>query len=468
MYGHFLRFNQLVFIRLVCICLSVFFVPKVLASPFDNVQGVRVISTSTPVASVGASNSYVFDSTNPRYTFISANARNYPVPTSTVATTYNQATWSPLARRALARSGVGIAVIFGTVTACRYFDCSGLWGEPLDLNSIGSSPDYNWGDGSLYSVLETVSLTSNDPLSDGWNELGSTIHNLIETRLAQTTVGTGSNERPIATFLVSQVGQVSTHYQVSFRVRYAYTDVSFNCPTGGTKLGNRCVPATSVPFDESLFADAVPQATTNTQFNNSLWELIEQEAQASTVILNIDEVEQSTNQTVTTNGVTQEIETVDTFTFPVTNNGTSSPTVNPTKTTTTNTYEAGNLVDTTTVVETGSSTGGLPGSGSSSDIPTDCDFFPTLCEWLDWFRDDVPPEEPDFDELLLDDVGEVEFTFNGGSGSCPAPLDISLTVFSKTVQLKYDVICDYAVVVSYFVLISASLFSALIVIRSVR
>lgn len=382
MYAYYCRFMRLVAFGLVYFYLSFVAVSSALANPLSPIRGASVVPSGIPTATVGASNAYVFDSSNPRYTFISASDRRFPVPTSTVATTYSSSAWSTFARRALARSGVGIGVVLVGAKACQYVDCSGVWGEPLDFNDMGISPDYNWGDGSLYSVVESVALTSNDPLSDGWDELGSTIHNLIETRLAQTTAGTGSNERPIATFLVSNVNELATHYQVQFRVRYAYTDQPYNCPVGSSPSSGRCVRVDSIPFDESLFADAQPVANTNQQFNTALWEEMYSEQVPSSISLSIDDVVETTIQQITTSSGVQTVDTTDTYSYPVTANDTASPLVTPTKTTVTDTYENGILVDSKTTVESGTTTGGLPSPSPSGDGVTDCDFsFDLICEY---------------------------------------------------------------------------------------
>lgn len=125
----------------------------------------------------------------------------------------------------------------------------------------------------------------------------------------------------------------------------------------------------------------------------------------------------------------------------------------------TKTYENGELTGTTTTTSTSSG-----GSGDTpppeSEIPTDCDFMPTVCAFLEWFQDDDPPEEPDL-SALIDDRDFVEsYTIHGGSKQCPPPYELALPFIGQTYYLSFDFACDFASKMYFFVMAAAYIFAA--------
>lgn len=79
--------------------------------------------------------------------------------------------------------------------------------------------------------------------------------------------------------------------------------------------------------------------------------------------------------------------------------------------------------------------------GATLEIPTDCDFHPTICAFIDWFKTTEPlPEHPD---LPVEDIGPETFNSGLGSGSCPAPVQFSFQ--GRSMEYSYDTACDVAV-----------------------
>ena len=77
---------------------------------------------------------------------------------------------------------------------------------------------------------------------------------------------------------------------------------------------------------------------------------------------------------------------------------------------------------------------------SKIDIPTDCDFHPTICAFIDWFKTTEPlPEHPD---LPVEDIGPETFNSGLGSGSCPAPVQFSF--HGQSMEYSYQPACDAA------------------------
>lgn len=92
------------------------------------------------------------------------------------------------------------------------------------------------------------------------------------------------------------------------------------------------------------------------------------------------------------------------------------------------------------------------------DIPTDCDFSPTLCAFLDWFKTTDPlPEHPD---IPVEDIVEQGFNSGLGEGSCPSPVQFHFQ--GAQLEYSYQPACDAAPWFRAILLMIASLASAYI------
>lgn len=129
--------------------------------------------------------------------------------------------------------------------------------------------------------------------------------------------------------------------------------------------------------------------------------------------------------------------------------------VTVTPTTVTNTYQNGTLTNTTTNTVTGPTVDAQP----LPEVPTDCEFMPTVCEWLAWFKEPIPmpevdlptPEDQDFEESYSASFG----------GGCPPPRQIALTLFPP-VQFSWEPLCDFAGYLKFLVVGGAALMAAFI------
>lgn len=143
-------------------------------------------------------------------------------------------------------------------------------------------------------------------------------------------------------------------------------------------------------------------------------------------------------------GNTTVSETVPTHNFDYSTNPLS---ITTTTTSTTNNYQNGNLVSTTTVTESPAVSEVQP-----PEIPTDCDFMPTVCDFIDWVREPFNEEEPDLSELITDEDFERDFNFSSNA-SCPAPLQIATS--RDTYEFSFEPACEWAGMIKPFFLIAA-------------
>ncbi|MEM3789168.1 MAG: virulence factor TspB C-terminal domain-related protein [Candidatus Bathyarchaeia archaeon] len=139
------------------------------------------------------------------------------------------------------------------------------------------------------------------------------------------------------------------------------------------------------------------------------------------------------------------------------------------------TYEDGQLTGSTETTTTIPAPTYAGGGGSQQppielEIPTDCDFMPTVCAFLDWFKEPNPEldQEQDLAQLINDEDFERNYSINFGVNVCPAPIEINVIFLNKTVQLSYEPACELASYAKPFVLISAYIFAIMITLGVVR
>lgn len=139
------------------------------------------------------------------------------------------------------------------------------------------------------------------------------------------------------------------------------------------------------------------------------------------------------------------------------------------------TYIDGVLAGTSTSTSTTPASGeaGSSGGGSSTpvefpEIPTDCDFHPTLCAWMEWTKEPLGEDDHDLSQIMhTADFSETK-TISFGSKSCPAPYDIYIAIVEKTYQLSFQPACDFAGYLYFFVMAAAYIFAAYISVGVVR
>lgn len=129
--------------------------------------------------------------------------------------------------------------------------------------------------------------------------------------------------------------------------------------------------------------------------------------------------------------------------------------ITPTDKSTKNTYKDGTKTNTEESVSTDPQRpGGVTVSPPKVEIPTDCDFMPTVCNFIDWVKQPFEEEEPDLSELIGDDDFTKSVTFSGNS-SCPAPTTIN-TAFGTQV-FDWTPGCEWAAMLKPLIILGALL-----------
>lgn len=101
---------------------------------------------------------------------------------------------------------------------------------------------------------------------------------------------------------------------------------------------------------------------------------------------------------------------------------------------------------------------------SQIDIPPACEYFATLCEWMDWTKKDDLPEKEEIDKEEPK-IEEKQVLVNWGA-QCPPAETITFTLEGQSIDLKiidFEYICPQAPIISPLVIFSSTI-SALYII----
>ncbi|AXH76039.1 MAG: TspB protein [Inoviridae sp.] len=167
-------------------------------------------------------------------------------------------------------------------------------------------------------------------------------------------------------------------------------------------------------------------------------------------------------------GKTTTVETNIWHDFNVKDNNSDQPKIEAETTSKSDTYTDGQKTgESTTTSSSGTASGVGPVAGSGEkleiDIPTDCDFMPTVCAFLEWFKDDDLGEDPDLSSIMKDDE---EFAktkvISFGAAVCPQPYTIHISSLSMSVDLSFEFFCQFAEYARALVLAAAYIFAAYI------
>lgn len=133
------------------------------------------------------------------------------------------------------------------------------------------------------------------------------------------------------------------------------------------------------------------------------------------------------------------------------------------KTTETTYGPSGEVVGTTTTIINGS---GSP-ANAPPETPTDCDFMPTVCRFIDWFTEPDPEttQPVDFTELIDTVDIEKDFTVGSSTAACPAPFVVNLS-WVPSVEVSLQPFCDLADFLRPLLLAIASILSGMIILRT--
>ncbi|AXH74103.1 MAG: TspB protein [Inoviridae sp.] len=154
--------------------------------------------------------------------------------------------------------------------------------------------------------------------------------------------------------------------------------------------------------------------------------------------------------------------------FNVKDNNSPQPKIEAETTEKSETYVDGEKTgESTTTSSSGTASGVGPVAGSGEkleiDIPTDCDFMPTVCAFLEWYKDDDLGDDPDLASIMKDDE---EFAktkvISFGAAVCPQPYTIHISSLSMSVDLSFEFFCQFAEYARALVLAAAYIFAAYI------
>ncbi len=96
------------------------------------------------------------------------------------------------------------------------------------------------------------------------------------------------------------------------------------------------------------------------------------------------------------------------------------------------------------------------------ELPGFCDWATIVCDLADWFRDEADdPESVDLPELDPVQLSAQNFGLPS-SGTCPAPMNLSIGL--GAVQVKYDPFCDFATAVRPLVIATGWLAAVMILV----
>lgn len=249
---------------------------------------------------------------------------------------------------------------------------------------------------------------------------------------------------------------------------------SYTCPEGSTYDGSvgKCMLGAPVPLTDSDFSDlasqlpSMPPATVGAAANDAMQRQGGPlTGYTDTTIQGPSSVAGPSSTSTSTDPVTGETTTTTTNT--TTNISYGDTTITTTNTTVTNTYQNGQQTSTSTTTETPGELPVVVGGGAGADWPGFCDWATVVCEWLNWTREDPPPEQ-DLPSVLDEDFAE-EKIISFGAKSCPPDYQISLEPFlSAPVGVSFQPLCDFAALIYYMVMAASYIIAAYISIGVAR
>ncbi len=133
--------------------------------------------------------------------------------------------------------------------------------------------------------------------------------------------------------------------------------------------------------------------------------------------------------------------------------GTNPWSITPTDKTTKNTYENGQKTQTEESVSTDPvNHGGVSVQPKPLEIPTDCDFMPTVCKFIDWVKEPFTEQDPDLSQLIEDQDFAESVTISGNA-ACPAPTIIDTS--RGSFEFSWQPACTWAGMIKPLVIIAA-------------
>lgn len=161
----------------------------------------------------------------------------------------------------------------------------------------------------------------------------------------------------------------------------------------------------------------------------------------------------TTTTTTDSTGNTTVSETTPSYNFDYSSNPLS---VTSTTTTTTNNYTNGQHTSTTTTTTPSASSDVQSQDQSMTvdlEVPTDCDFMPTVCSFINWVKEPFnPTDDPDFSQFAEDKDFSESVTISGNA-TCPAPTIISTS--KGSFEFSWEPACQWAGMIKPLVILFA-------------
>lgn len=245
----------------------------------------------------------------------------------------------------------------------------------------------------------------------------------------------------------------------SGQVMWTLTPQTLQCSYGHTNYhcdsGPKVAPLTEIELDDvASHVPNMPEDMWNSGFGHELASIPGTfdgpDIEDFTGPASIDLPSTTTTTTDHATGNTTVTESTPTVNFEY---ATSPLNITATPSTTTNTYTNGSLTSTSTTTAP-SVSGGGGGGETIIEVPTDCDFMPTVCEFIDWVKTPFEPEVFDFSEFIEDQDFQKSVTISG-SAFCPEP--ITITTDLGNFEFSWQPACTWAEMLKPLFLIAALL-----------
>lgn len=255
----------------------------------------------------------------------------------------------------------------------------------------------------------------------------------------------------------------------------AIVPVSPVCPSGSESTNLGCTVSSTVPVPPSDLESAI---NSDYQPQPSDYPLISSDPNMQPKTTTVEPIPslQLPSTTTTTidldTGKTTTTETNIWHNFDIRDNDTAQPKINMDTNSQTDTYQDGQKTSTTTnTTSTGVADPQTPpfsGSASAEPVPTDCDFFPTACAWMEWTQQEPEEPEDNLSDLLQEvPIDKETYTITGGAASCPAPIVLNLSQFGSR-EVSYQPLCDLASTMKYLYLALMAFAAAVLLNRSIN
>lgn len=318
------------------------------------------------------------------------------------------------------------------------------------------------------SQIKAPNTVPSNPQGNICYQYGSTCYSDIAVMCSVAMKDWPGSSNPVTT-IINNVGYCSFKYGsqgVSVTRQPTYLP---SCPSGSTISGTVCVNdldpyriPTDADFD--LLTGAITSPSEAAEIAPYLYDVpgsYDQFPPDSTEFTGPASLDLPTTTTTTTDPATGSTSVTESFPSIQLEYGTDPFSVTATPTTVTNTYQDGNLTSTSTTTSTSTETTveTLP------EVPTDCEFMPTVCSFIDWVKSPFQEQEPDLSDLIADDDYQKNIDFSSNA-SCPAP---SIMATSQgSFEFSWQPACQWAGMVRPFIIIAALLAAIFINLGAIR